>query len=519
MPPRLVRDAKLLNHFTIMIYPFYYDRSVFSHSVDGSISAKWPHWLRRLSHSELIDAVDSTFFLLPSIRSLLFPEFDNQDAVKTTVRDRIAGSMENIQKFGLSDAAFKSYVQHSSAVLHLTLGQLQLESIQTIRVRSEDGQFDTNMNVAWVDLFLCPQSVGILAVKMSIDSQTPALSELLKVNHYLRSILPPFAGWRAAQLVPVGRQDVTSAQELVSFLVGDLMAGGYSNYVQSPAGQALGEKFNVYSYATVKATDIDDTLAIDESSRRSRNNALIYEFATSAILGSSTEEDGDYRPSQRRLDALVEEHYIELWHGWSGACLNDSTVFLGFSGSDFNTRVLAANVELDYFWLMVLTLYQKIQLYRYLDNFAIYRFDQNQGISPTRAVLDTFVEYRSRYWFPEVSPKPQGNLIYRRMQVGFGTRELFDRIDDELSRLAEHYERKVGRRVRYLFDLIAFVVTPMVLLASVFGAKMFTLDWREIHPNWLALLLVLAVVFLSYLLVILGYYAWEELREKRLHTK
>src|SRR4051794_25959879 len=65
----------IARHFTILVYPF-------RHAVSGQdrllrlkkLNGRWQHWWRRLNQAELKDALNDTYFFLPHVRKLLFPE-------------------------------------------------------------------------------------------------------------------------------------------------------------------------------------------------------------------------------------------------------------------------------------------------------------------------------------------------------------------------------------------------------------------------------------------------------------
>src|ERR1700730_14206300 len=68
-------DLPLLNHFSVLIYPFTHDIGEHNRRARlQALEARWSPWWSRLSDAELACAFEATAFFLPYIRGLLYPE-------------------------------------------------------------------------------------------------------------------------------------------------------------------------------------------------------------------------------------------------------------------------------------------------------------------------------------------------------------------------------------------------------------------------------------------------------------
>src|SRR5258707_1242605 len=78
-------DPEGLNHFTVALYPFFH-AAVGEQAAPrlGAPEGGWGPGGGRVSDGELAEALEGTFFFLPYVRSLLYPE-------TTALRDEPAG--------------------------------------------------------------------------------------------------------------------------------------------------------------------------------------------------------------------------------------------------------------------------------------------------------------------------------------------------------------------------------------------------------------------------------------------
>src|SRR5688572_22208410 len=106
--------------------------------------------------------------------------------------------------------------------------------------------------------------------------------------------------------------------------------------------------------------------------------------------------------------------------------LHDNVLFLGTVTTRFTQGAFAHNVEYDYFHLYLLTLYQKMRLSWLSGELMRRGADLHTQLSEARALWDAFVMFRNHYWFAEVTLKPQGTELYRRVQRGLDVLSVYE---------------------------------------------------------------------------------------------
>src|SRR5262249_59540914 len=92
-----------------------------------------------------------------------------------------------------------------------------------------------------------------------------------------------------------------------------------------------------------------------------------------------------------------------------------------------------------------------------------------------RALAERFVTFRSQYWFNEVTCKPQGGELYRKLQESLEVHGLYQMVTSSVKEVKEYFEERRSRRNKLVLDLIALVTTA-------YGAAKFW--WGAAYPLW-----------------------------------
>src|SRR5438876_11115897 len=86
-----------------------------------------------------------------------------------------------------------------------------------------------------------------------------------------------------------------------------------------------------------------------------------------------------------------------------------------------------------------------------------------------QALLRRFVNFRNQFWFNEVTRKPVGGDLYRQLQQGLEVNELYQMVTDSVKEAKEYYQEQWDRRVKLLYDLLSFVLGPVVATITAGG--------------------------------------------------
>ncbi|MFN8521691.1 MAG: hypothetical protein U0821_01115 [Chloroflexota bacterium] len=522
-------ELRLTEHFSVLVYPFVHGAEGPSRERRLRHLAKfWRPWWQRLptDHARTT-ALDDTFFFLPRIRELLFPE------AATQVIDSSSGGAATADRLNRLSIVDLLPLVPEHAVLRLTLLDERLDELRRLRLdfkRKDDaGQscesFGADVAVEWVDIALFPQRVGFLAIRLRLDEEQPSIDRLNAFHRYARLVHPPAVGWVLARWSrrvpqPTAETDATSfeSRDLVDFLLQRIVGAPdahvcpklstflgclnhscvTSRYSDSADGQIYGQASHVYAYVclattqplTDRAPAVVDAPAAPPAIRsvqhppeppfESPAERLLYGLATCTDMN-----DPAFIPHHRVLDAMRERSLIALWQNWQGLALHDNAAFLAFGASDFTTGALLHNVESDYFHLYLLALFQWTRLSIMSGELVRQgaREDLDRDLKAVRRLLDQFMMLQNRYWFREVSRRPQGLEIYRRFQQGLDVSPLYDEVEQHLRDLAEYYDRRADRRLNSLLTFLTLIVMPLSLTVDLYGNALFQVgdfDWGKV---------------------------------------
>lgn len=483
MPAVEVLNRRLEHHFTILIYPFLH-RFVSRVEKDAllNILHRWLPWFCRLDEEAIKSALDDSYFFLPFAKRLLFPELEE---TPNTIEGR-EKLVTLAQKFRSAHAEDIYEWLTKFPTLHLTLRMDERERIQQMRITSEHGRrYDQQVMVEWIDLFLFPQETGFITMKVSISEDDPTISQIIDLNYHMRQVLPPKVEWMLPRLSVEACPEITSTQTLMEFLLQDLtpsylQEAKAERYSESLFGQTYGDRFFVYSYSCI---DLPDDLSRDEIPHdpfQSVEDMVLYEYGTCTGLGSSTAAGSNFLPSAEYVEELMSSNRVSLWKLWRALALRETVTFIAFKKNPFNLTYFPQNIENDYFNLYLYTLYQKIQLFKY--STELLREDNNpkESMISTRRLLDNFMEFRNKFWFVEVTKRPQGDYIYEKYQEGLQTMDLFEAVQDEIADLNEYYEARLSRNISTLLNFLTIYFVPFSAILSFFGMSIIASDnmWK-----------------------------------------
>jgi len=495
-------DRPLEHHFTIFIYPFFHcvpDRG--SKPELFPILRRWVPWFTRLSETQLKAALDDSYFFLPFAKRFVFPEFES---IPNTVQGQ-EKLFRHAERFRDADPETLYTYVSQFPVHHLTLRQTELDSVKEFHLRFSFGSTSTDHAaiIDWADLFLFPHGTGFLALKMHLPG-SPRLSHIIDFNALFRQVLPPKVGWTMAELhtekkqnVQTGEEDIHSVRDLAERLLSGVatsveksplswrraapalseettMSYDYAQrYLESVVGQIYGDRFFTYSYACVDYPEEFLTEQLPNSSFHDPIDQVLYEFGTCTGLGSSSAEGGNFRPSPEYAESIMTANRIAMWRYWRALALRETVTFLAFKKNSFHLTYLPQNVENDYFNLYIYTLYQKIELFKFSTELLREENNPKESMKNTRALVDSFTEFRNRFWFVEITKRPQGDFIYEKYQEGLQSLPLFEAVSKEIADLNEYYEMKLNRKTNAVLAVLTFFLTPLALTISFWGMNVF----------------------------------------------
>jgi len=523
-------STDLTDDYTLLVYPFTHDLAETSRVERlRALATRWRPWWSRLEPARMIRALDDTYFFLPYVRELLFPETSSLRAAE------LVRQQSQLDELTSRSAASLAARVASDGVLHLTLDPAELAPLCDLQITltrsGANGQpqhSSVAATVCWIDLYLFPQRVGFLVLKIRLADTPATIEQQLTLLELARPVFSPTVGrplpvWRL-------RADATelTGRDLVDYLLQGLTAASPRLVVHTPAayaarlragepvprysltsdGQVYGESFRLYSFVCL---DLPAAYPVNPPFATPQQQ-LLYELAS----GRRATPGIPYEPHPEGLRSTLADHGIALWASWEALALPDRVCFLAHRSDDFNRYVLAHNVEADYFQLYLLTLYQKLRLSLLAGELQRRRTSLHDNLVDARALSRDFAMFRNHYWYAEVTLKAQGARIYERFQHGLGVSPLYLTISDEVRQLQEYYEAWAQRRTNTLLTFITIAGLLLAvpgLIAQVYGSAWAMSPWPVI-VGWLGL--IFAALGLLWLI---GFVAVPGLYERRLGAR
>jgi hypothetical protein len=482
-------DLKLINHFSVLIYPFLHDIKDWNWQARmESLAPRWAPWWSRLTDEELAMALDDSCFFLPYIRGQLFPETARLQSEQ--LGEGYAGWSRILRSWlGKGLGAFSQELGPGSvhrltcqAPLRAALGEFTL-----IQHREINGQVAEHEEVParldWLDALLFPSGIGFLMFKVRVREESPRLSKLIDLNSYLRTILPPNLSWtlptlhfagaaqpmRMANLVNLAVEGLASKRDgPLTDGVAELRSGAFSPtrpYTETEPGQAYGERCQTLAYACIHLSEADRE-KLPSGPFPTVEERILFEVGTCIGLGN-TINSPMWAPAPEYAQRLAKENSMAVWRCWRAMGLRDSFVFLATEDLGFTRRSLPHNIENDYLPLYLYTLYQKFQLYVFSNDFMTEVAQVRRNLSGVRALMDRFVNFRNQFWFNEITRKPLGGELYHTMQQGLEVQGLYQLVTTSVKEARDYFQQLNDRLIQRTMMLVGLVFGPLAIL---FGA-------------------------------------------------
>lgn len=505
--------------FTILVYPFQHtlsepDRPQRLQALDGT----WRPWLARMDDAARATALDDTYFFLPYVRELLFPETARLPATDAPGQ---VPQADWVLKESLSQ--FAAQVPES-AVLRLTYDPARLKALRPARLvfeaKNPADQFDAPFEIEWVDAVLFPQGMGFLALKVRLLGERPTVGRWNDFLYHLHLVHPPKLEWRLATWQLAGGRLSCAGRDLVDFFLQAMTYHGdqfrptlddflpyvrgvpdRARYTGTPNGQVYGSVFHLFTYGCLGAGAAPAppaSAAADLFSSPTRR--ALYELAT-----CTRTEDPDYVPYGAALEALWRDNLIALWQNWQALALRDNVVFLGLGEGGFVRNVLPQNVEGDYFQLYLLVLFQRTRMSVIFGDLVHKEENLRANLRSIRRLWDQFVTFQNLYWYHDPTRKPQGSILYRRFQQGLEVLPLYQEALEHSRELKAYYEGKAQRRTASLGLFLTVIALPASVLVNSTTKALF--DQGHYWPFGLIVAALPPTLYGLWLV-------WEKVREK-----
>lgn len=198
------KDYPLLTHYTVLIYPLLHNiTSVNRRQRIQRLEESWSPWWARLE-GNIHKALDDTYFFLPYIREVIFPE--TALLKDSSPGNQYANWVERLRQWNAKGLSYFCSELQQESVLRITYRDELLADVRDIEIippsfgdRVEQETMPP-VRLEWIDAIMFPSGIGFLMLKAVFREASPKLPNLVDLNYYLRIVHPPSTDWTLTEL-------------------------------------------------------------------------------------------------------------------------------------------------------------------------------------------------------------------------------------------------------------------------------------------------------------------------------
>lgn len=325
--------------------------------------------------------------------------------------------------------------------------------------------------IDWVDAYLFPFQVGFLCFKLSLPDgaggglDETRLQNLMDFQQRFRDVNADGMLNRGGAREPAGA--ISKKQFLAKWLepLETDITQRFTRGIEFRLGDYI-YRYKLFSFISIRDDAwLDDFLDQDEYYQgMDRLDALLYEVATTSSLHTLKNNDFTcikWHPSRGYLTReLLQRNRISLWRFWRGMALKDTAVFLSVEGKG---QPPAIQYENNYFPLYVYVLNLKMQLFQFANQLNLRRLRGNdRRIS---RVLNNFLMFRNEFWFSEISPNFQMEVLFNKFKEGLEVEVDYKGVSTEVNDVFQYQETRFDRRLNWK----VLILTIGAMVVGFFG--------------------------------------------------
>ena len=451
--------------------------------IDGKLGM-WSHWFKRLvepdaSTEDLDVAMDYSYFFLPHVRQLLYPEFIGLRSATDVLEVLDLSSAEDKFDSRTVRAAFKieAYGPMRGPALRLTLQEPSIVGMH-FYLR---GQPDVTFTIPWVDCVLFPQHVGVLVIKIDVaDSLSVA-----RAAEFLRAIRK--TRFRRRLTVPVPEVESHEGEQKKSWnaLIDGMLEALRSTRViaNTAVEETIGTTFKTLVIAGVEDCRCDASTT---------DNLERCAFTLATGHGSKSRVDTFTAEGLRRLRARS----LQSWANWrvigydEGISITMCTEQARHDHGEAhalrdNLLSVRSTAEWAYMLLHVLALAQSVRMHLLYQELSGVSTKLDGALRAIDEVLRSYVKFRRVLWTPEPTSTPAGRQVYDLSWHCFELEALGKWLQDDVEILTsylhgqrERLEALSSRRTQRALEFLTIVGVPAGLAIALTQGVV----WGEIAP-------------------------------------
>jgi hypothetical protein len=378
-------------------------------------------------------------------------------------------------------------------------------------------------SIQWVDLWLFPDTVGIIAFKTRLQAvydhkrERPLqFDDFTTFNRYMRY-------FEVDTPIQVYRKDEASTPTIFwqNVLFDQWLNNG--KLVNNPQNwEKFKDKDSRYSriLMAVQLQDLPDDAKLQAQWNQPQmqpmppenlayhatlagypnlHTVLLTELTTLSKAGSARglTEQRVWQFNSNYLRQLSQQHAIGIWEYWSGMALRDACAFLS---QDQNMPIMK-QAEGRYYPLYVFANHLHYKLAYFNNEIMDYQLENRIRANQ---ILDDFYKFRNQFWFKEVTIDFMGIEVFDKMKTGMDVDNKYAQILTEVNEITSFVEKKHTQGWQIFISIVLLILAPIAFIWQEFeltkqlGILLYVKEHSIFTRN--IVLIVFSIILSAYLL-------------------
>jgi hypothetical protein len=427
----------------------------------------WRHWLTRVAKADVAKVCDYSYFFVPEVRRLLFPEWEGWEGRDSDFP--VAPENATLNDFREYLATFESeFAKHAyqETAARVTWSRPSAWLRSKLLAYGSDVPNGAPFTIDWADVLLLPEHVGVLIMTARTTAplslpDAAAFLRIMKKRVYRRRLTVDLADIET----PDG--DRIAWTNIVDEILEDLRE-------PDPrwGGPAIAETFGTnFSFIAVGG------VPSDTRARPAHPFTDVLEQACFSIAtghGRDTEVD---RFSEAGMAGLRQNQAFNSWGNWRVLSYDDSlaiTMLAGRDDLDRNLATITELVERAYCLMHGLLLAQRVRLHLLAAQVQATPTVLDTAVTHVEDTERAFVRFRRILWFHQVTTAPVGVKIYNLLRQQMELDSLSDFLKEELAivkaRIDAEWlqeEKRSSVRMARMLEFLTILGVPIALYLAL----------------------------------------------------
>lgn len=355
-------------------------------------------------------------YFIQNIREYFFPTFSFN-------RDKI----NNLERL---DNKTKAIVLSK---LHCNIFEYNFDTKIQGKVNDNEGIF---FNINKMEIICFDTGVCFLAIKTDIEN-SEKFSDLLNFNYRFKDINSDSTKLRDFTNIKIQTDKFSNMTELSNFI--NNVIGVNNNSIELKDVDLYNKRFFVYTYSCID----QDNWNTEEDFENIQSDFLRY----SNVLSNNDTLDFNIDEFDRNIGIIEQFKYSRFGFTKQSASLMSSSIDIN------NYTKLLFDYENEYFYTLVISLYQRIYLKK-LEN----EFKSRKDINKIRR---KFTKFTKELWLKEITNSVTGTIFYNKWKEVFELQEIYDEIKNKYDIIYKELNIEKSRNTNKII-LVALVISLLL---------------------------------------------------------